>query len=400
MTDTHAPDTIQSDSRPIVRSVFVLLRHWKFLGAALLVPALAALGYALTLPNWYKSSASFLPPTGQSGLLEQVAGGLSSTLKSFGIAGMGDSEGYSYIAILESRRMGETMVREFDLMRVYEIEDGSMEKALKALAGNSEFTYEEEGRVVISVWDTDPKRAAAMAAAYFTHLNAISTELNSLESRNNREFIELQYTGARDSLMRLEQRFAAFQKRTKIFSLEEQTKATISAAGELYAQLGLQKVKLGVLERNLGEGDSEMRAQRALVKELEKQVPGLGDNDLTGLLGDKGTDLSEEGLTYIRLYRDIEILSKLQAFLLPMYQQSVIEEQKQMHVLVPLDPASLPERKDRPKRSIYVFVAGVTGLALAMGFVLLRERFSYYRAAYPDEWAGVRRHMGFKRGAE
>ena len=389
-----------NESRPIVRSVFVLLRHWKFLAAALIVPAVAALVYAFTLPNWYKSRASFLPPTGQSGLLEQVAGGLSSTLKSFGVTGLGETEGYSYIAILESRRMGETIIREFDLMKVYDIDDGSMEKALKALSGNSEFSYEEEGRVVISVWDTDPKRAAEMAAAYFTHLNEISTELNSLEARNNRAFMELQYTGTRDSLRRLEERFAAFQKRTKIFSLEEQTKATISAAGDLYAQLKFQQVKLEMLEKNLGPDDAEVRAQRALVAALAKQVPGLGDNELTGLLGEEGSDLSAEGLEYMRMYRDIEILSKLQAILLPMYQQSVIEEQKQMHVLVPLDKPSTPERKDRPKRSIYALVAGFSALALAMAFVLLRERFHFYRAQYPDEWATVRRSMGFKRGAE
>lgn len=393
-------NTTQPDSRPFVRSVFVLLRHWKFLAVVTVVAAVAALVYALLLPNWYKSNASFLPPQGKSDLLESVAGGLTSTLKSFGIGGFGEGQGYSYIAILESRRMGELLVKEFDLVRVYDIGDGSMEKALKALAGNSEFTYEEDGRVVISVWDTEPKRAAAIAQAYFTHLNEISTELNSNEARNNREFVSLQYFGIRDSLHKLERQFAAFQKRTKIYALEEQTKATISAAGELYAQLGLQKVYLGMLERSMGKDDAEVRAQRALVQELEKQVPGLGDNELSGLLGQEGTDLPEEGLNYLRLYRDIEILSKLQAFLLPMYQQSIIEEQKQMHVLVPLDLPSVAERKDRPKRSIYVLAAGFSAFALAMAFVLLRERFHHYRTAYPDEWASVRRHMGFRRDAE
>jgi uncharacterized protein involved in exopolysaccharide biosynthesis len=379
----------------------VLLRHWKFLTAAFLTAAVVTLVYALLLPNWYRSDATFLPPQGNSGLLERVTGGLSTTLKSFGIAGLGgEGEGYSYIAILQSRRMGETLVKEFDLMKAYDIDDRSMEKTLKALSENSDFTYEEDGRVVISVWDTDPKRASGIADAYFTHLNEIATELNSNEARDNRTFVELQYFGIRDSLNKLENRMAAFQKRTKIFSLEEQTKATISAAGELYAQLGLQKVYLGMLERNLGPDDAEVRSQRALVQELTKQVPGLGDNELTGLLGDKGTDLPEEGLTYLRLYRDIEILSKLQGFLLPMYQQSIIEEQKKMHVLVPLDRANMPEKKDRPKRSVIILAASFSVLALAMAFLLLRERFRYYAQAWPDEWASVRRNMGFKRGAE
>lgn len=394
-------DTTSSPSRPFIRSVYVLLRHWKFLATVFVCAAVATLVYALLMPNWYRSDASFLSPQGGSGLLERVTGGLSSTLKTFGIAGIGgESEGYSYVAILESRRMAELLVKEFDLMKVYDIADGSMEKTVMALADNSEFSYEEDGRVVISVWDTQPKRAAGIANAYFQHLNEIATELNSSEARDNRAFVELQYFGIRDSLGKLENQFAAFQKRTKIFSLEEQTKATISAAGELYAQLGLQKVYLGMLERNLGPDDAEVRSQRALVQELTKQVPGLGDNELTGLLGDKGTDLPEEGITYLRLYRDIEILSKLQGFLLPMYQQSIIEEQKQMHVLVPLDKAHVPELKDRPKRSVIILAASFSVLALAIAFLLLRERFRYYALAEADEWASVRRKMGFKRGAE
>jgi len=390
-----------SENRPFVRSVFVLLRHWRFLAASFFVAAVIAAVFALLQPNWYKSTATFLPPQGSSGLLDKVAGGLSSTLKTFGIAGMGGESGaYSYLSILESRRMGERIIDTFDLVSVYEVEEGSMEKALGQLEDNTRFDFEEDGRVVISVWDTDPKRAAEMANTYFTYLNDISTDMNSAEARGNRQFVELQYNSVRDSLIHLEERMAAFQKRTKIFALKEQTEAAISAAGDMYAQLGMQKVYLGILERSQGEADADVRALRIAVEEMEKQIPGLGDNDLTAMLGDSVQDLSKEGLTYLRLYRDIEILSKLQAFLLPMYQQSLIDERKDMHVLVPLDTAVPAEKKNRPRRSIIVLAAGLSVFVLAGAFVLLRERFRYYTALHEDEWASVRRGLGFKRSKE
>jgi len=374
--------------------VFVLLRHWRFLLGVSAAGAVLALVFALMMPNWYKSASTFLPPQREAGLLERMAGGLSSTLKNFGIAGSKGGEGYSYISILESRRMGETIVKEFDLMKVYEIDDKSMEKTLKALSENSAFSFDEDGRVVIEVWDTNPKRAAEMANAYFRHLNEISTSMNASEARNNREFVEMQYLTVQDSLRHLEERFAAFQRRTKIYSLEEQTKATISAAGEMYATLGMLKVQLGLRERSLGPDDAEVRALRIAVNELEKQVPGLGDNQLAGLLGDKVDDLPTEGLTYLRLYRDIEILSKLQGFMLPMYQQAIIDEQKQLHVLVPLDEAKPAERKDRPKRSVIVLASAFSIFALAIMFLLLRERFRWYALVHPEEWASVKRTMG------
>ncbi|MCB2203206.1 hypothetical protein KQI65_00545 [bacterium] len=390
-----------TENRPFVRSVFVLLRHWRFLALSFVVAAVVAVVFALMMPNWFKSTATFLPPAGGSGLLDKVSGGLSTTLRTFGISGIGgESGGYSYLSILESRRMGERIVNEFDLIKVYDIGDGSMEKALGNLEDNTNFEFDEDGRVVISVWDTDPKRAAEMANTYFTNLNDISTELNSAEARGNREFVELQYTTVRDSLHRLEERMAAFQRRTKILSLEEQTKATIKAAGEMYAQLESYRVMLGVLERNLGKDDAEVRSLRIAISEMEKRVPGLGDNELTGMLGDNVGDISEEGITYLRLYRDIEILSKLQAFLLPMYQQSLIDEQKKMHVLVPLDVAVPAERKSRPRRSIIVLAAGLSVLFLAAAFLLIRERLRYYSAQHADEWSSVRRSIGFKRSKE
>ena len=384
------------DNRPFVRSVFVLLRHWRFLLGSVVAAAVVAVVFAVMMPNWFKSTSTFLPPQRQAGLLERMAGGLSTTLKSFGIAGSSSNDGYSFISILESRRMGETLVKEFDLVKAYDIDDKSMEKTLKMLTDNSEFTYEEDGRVVISVWDTDPKRAAAMANAYFRHLNEISTTMNASEAKNNRVFVELQYLTIQDSLRRLEERFADFQRRTKIFSLEEQTKASISSAGELYSMLQFQKIKLGVMERAYGSEDAEVRAMRIAVSEMEKSIPGLGDNELKGLLGSQVGDLPNEGLTYLRLYRDIEILSKLQGFMLPMYQQSIIDEQKQLTVLVPLDVAKPAERKDRPKRSVIVLAAVFSILALGMMFVLLRERFRFYAQAWPNEWAGVRRAMRWR----
>ena len=60
--------------RPFVHSVFVLLRHWRFIGFASLLAAVVAVVYALMMPNWYKSTASFLPPKRQAGMLEQLDG--------------------------------------------------------------------------------------------------------------------------------------------------------------------------------------------------------------------------------------------------------------------------------------------------------------------------------------
>ncbi len=398
----QAPESYpEEQNRPFIRSVFVLLRHWRFLVASFLLAAAAAAVFAFASPNWYKASATFLPPQRQKGLFEQVATGLSSTLKTFGLSGIGSGSSgqYSFLAILKSQSMGERIVREFDLLRVYDIRDSSMEKALQALSNNTEFEFTEEGSVVISVWDTDPKRAADMANAFFENLNEISTRMNATEARANRKFMELQYNSTMERLNALEDTFAVFQKRTKLYSLPEQIKAAVEAAGAIQARLSLQKVYLGILERRLGPDDADVQTARVAVQELEKQIEGFQGADLKSMLGTDFDNLPDEAVTYFRLYREIEVLSKLQGFLLPMYQQSLIEEQKQMTMLVPLDLARVPETKDRPRRSLIILLTGFSVLVLSMALVLIRERMRYYAALYPGEWKRVLDAMKFKKSS-
>ncbi len=391
----------EEQNRPFIRSIFVLLRHWRFLVVSFLLAATVAAVFAFTSPNWYKASATFLPPQRQKSLFEQVATGLSSTLKTFGLSGIGSGSSgqYSFLAILKSESMGERIVKEFNLLHVYEIRDSSMEKALKALRNNTEFEFTEVGSVVISVWDTDPQRAADMANAFFKNLNEISTRMNATEARSNRKFMELQYNTTMKRLNALEDSFAVFQKRTKLYSLPEQIEAAVKAAGDIQARLSLQKVYLGILERRLGPDDADVQTARVAVEELEKQIKGFQGADLKALLGTDFNNLPDEAVTYFRLYREIEVLSKLQGFLLPMYQQSLIEEQKQMTMLVPLDTARTPESKDRPHRSIIILLTGFSVLVLSMALVLIRERLRYYAALYPGEWKRVLDAMKFKKSS-
>jgi uncharacterized protein involved in exopolysaccharide biosynthesis len=103
-----------------------------------------------------------------------------------------------------------------------------------------------------------------------------------------------------------------------------------------------------------------------------------------------------EGMEYMRLYRDYEIYSKFLGFLLPMVQQARVDEHRQAQAVVQLDAATPPEWKNKPKRSIIIGISALSILVLAMIFVLSRERFSYYRSLYPDEWNTIRQSVSRK----
>jgi len=75
-------------------------------------------------------------------------------------------------------------------------------------------------------------------------------------------------------------------------------------------------------------------------------------------------DVPELGLQYLRLYRDYEIQNKLLEFIVPLYEQAKIEEQKNVPVVQVLDYAVPPEKKARPFRTLIVLSVFASALVL------------------------------------
>lgn len=396
---TQNQESTSTLDRPFVRSMVILIRHWRFLLLTALAAALVSGIIAFTIPNSYKATASFLPPQKQAGLLESVTSGLSSTLKSFGLSKMsgGNSGVYSYLSILESRAMGERIVKKFDLMKVYEVSSGSMERTMRALYDNVEIMFEDEGHITVNVEDTDPKRAADMANTFVEYLNELNNELNVSEARSNRLFVEQQYNETIKTIEAIEDSFIVFQKRTKLYSLPDQTKAFLTAAANVQAQLMYQKVAASVAEKMFGADDAEVQLAKSKLHELEKAIAASQSGKGLGELLPALKDMPKEGMQYMKLYRDYEIYSKLLGFLMPMYQQAKLDENRVSQAVVMLDRAMPPELKSKPKRSIIIAVSFLSVLTLAIVFVLVRERVAFYRTNFPDEWMTIRESFSRKR---
>lgn len=394
MPDSKNPSTSDpATDKPILRTVILLFRHWRFLLACFLVGAIISGIIAFTTPNSYKAVATFLPPQKQSGLLESVTGGLSSTLKSFGFAKstFGGSGVYSYLPILKSMEMSERMMKRFDLLKVYDINSGSTQKAREELNDHSEFSFEEEGHISVSVEDSDPKRAAEMANAFVEYLNEINTELNVSEAHSNRIVVEKQYNETLKSLAVLEDSLMEFQKRTKIYSLPDQAKIALSATASIRAQMMYQQVAVAVAERTFGSDDADVQLAKVKLQELQKSIDDTQNGKGIGQLLPPIADMPKEVVQYARLFRDYEIYSKFLGFLVPMYQQAKIDEIKETRAVVLLDKAQAPDKKSGPKRSLIIAVTALSFFTLGVLFLFVRDRIHSYKENFPNEWESIAR---------
>src|SRR3989339_926392 len=125
----------------------IVITWKKFIFINILIVAILTSGITLLMPNYYKSTASILPPkqqdifgtaVGASSLLRGLSGG--SRL----LGNLGKSSGtYNYLAILKSRTSMEAVIEKFSLMEVFEFKENERDKAIKALEENTFFEVQD-----------------------------------------------------------------------------------------------------------------------------------------------------------------------------------------------------------------------------------------------------------------
>jgi len=371
MNEGHAERTDGRQAEVGIWDYFYVLYKWrKFIVINVFVITLVAVIVALLLPVQYKATATVVAPRktdifGGLGALGQSIREFAPFLR--GLSG-GQLPLFTYLAILNSRTAMEKVVEKFDLIKVYGIKDSSMEKAVKKLRSNTDFEIDENGILVINVYDRDRQRAADMGNYFIDVLNEINIKLNTEEARNNRIVIEKRYLQNLSDLRAAEDTLKKFQQRYGIYYLPEQTKAAIEAAAELEARIIAEEVKLGILQRQFGEDAPEVKTAMIQIEEMKKRLNQMKEgsekskNEMSLFVPFK--DVPELGLQYLRLYRDYEIQNKLLEFIVPLYEQAKIEEQKNVPVVQVLDYAVPPEKKARPFRTLIVLSVFASALVL------------------------------------
>ncbi len=371
------PDTsMNTGSTLLVRYINIILDHKKLISITVLSIGLltAFLVYFVIKPVFY-SSAVVKAAGKTSGI-----SGLLSTGSLPDIGGLDEISGGSvakelalYNQILVSRRCLEEAVKKFNLMEVYD--QKYMQDMLKDFRENIlDVTKDNKsGTMEIGVFDTSPERARDIAAYLVEQLNKINTELNVLNAKNNREFIESRYNSIKDELKQAEDSLKLYQDSYGI-APDIVAKSVVQTAVQMEAEIKSEEVKLEILKKMLSGDQSEVKMQEnkiaALRNELAK-VKNTDDNE--NFLNLKNTPFKV--LNYLRLQRNVEIKNKLLVYILPIFEQAKIEEKKEMPSVLVLDQPEVPELKKKPKRLMLI------GLSIIISFVLLSAGLIIYETS-------------------
>ena len=359
----------------LVDFLYVIMRRRKFLvwfvGIVTLLTLIVMFAF---VTRYYEGKTTVMPSKQKS---QFSASSLMKNVLPF--AGFGTTKSSEDLAlfttILNSRNSYDRVIEKFNLMDVYDIRVS--EDAAKKLSERVEFSSNSDDNALeIKVFDPDSSRAKAMAGYFVTVLNDIYIQMNSREARNNREFIQRRYEQLLLDLKSAEDSLRAFQERYGVYTANDQVKAAIIAAAELEAKIALREIELGVLEKTMTATNPELEAMKTEVAEFKKRRREM----TVGGGGEKGTNIfipfaqvPERAIEYIRVMREVEIQTKLQETLLPLFEQSKIEENRDTPTVVVLDPPTVSSRPVKPRRLIITAIVALVGFFVGIFLIFVRD---------------------------
>lgn len=354
----------------------VLSRHKRMILGATLGAAILAAIVSLLLPKSYTAMTSILPPqqnqsaatalVGQIGALSGLSG------SDLGLKNPSDL----FVALLKSRSVLDGIVNQYDLRRVYSVK--RYEEARKKLATRSDIEAGDEGVISISVSDSDPTRAAALANGYVDQLRKLNQGLAVSEAAQRRLFYQERLDAEREDLSRAELALRQAQEKSGLIQPDAQGRAIIDAVASIRAQVGIKEVQLQAMRTyatpnnpDLKRAEQELAGLRGQLAQLEHSTGSLGH----GNLEIPTQRLPEVQLDYIRAARDLKYHDSMYDFLNKQLEAARIDEAREAVVVQVVDKAVAPEKKSGPHRTVIVVVTAAAVFLLACFWALLREFF-------------------------
>lgn len=192
------------------------LWKWKWwIVAACVVAGVISIYFSSQMPDEYKSTAAFVPPSFTS--LGTMVFGNGIAYRGFYAADEEDID--RTVAYLESSEVMDTMTQMFNLYQHYGIDpnaEGSARRFYNAFKGNVNISFASNSVVEVECWDVDENFASEMASKYLEiageYFERISQRREGLvASEKQLHEVEVERTQIIDSLASLRSKYKVYQ---------------------------------------------------------------------------------------------------------------------------------------------------------------------------------------------
>jgi len=332
---------------------------------------------------------------------EKDGGSTSMVMEAMGGSKSGPSVMEILHAILVSRRMGEAIVNELNLMQYYGAPTGA--SAVNILRGEVDVRPSPYKTLELTVLTRDPQMAADIANAYAANLDRLNKELNLTAATRNRLFIEARIEEKKKKLAEAEEALKRLQTENRTLTITDQARAAMEVAGELHGRIVALEVELAALREFATPNHPMINQVRAQITELRRQLDTMEEQQAYEVAPKRTrAPMSKKifpefekaptlALDLLRLIRQVKVEEAVYGMLVGMLEQAKIAEARDVPTIQVLDPAVVPAVHSRPMTLQNVQVAGALSLILG---ILLAFFLNYLKQLKAQEAASEAKENG------
>ena len=349
------------------------------------------------IPKHYESTASIMPPdsfgnnTNSMMMLATLAGKATPGMAALAgnVLGM-KSTSALFVDLLRSRTVEDQIVERFNLQTVYWAR--YKQDARKELNSRTAISEDRKSGIIsIVVMDHNPQRAHDMAQAFVDELNKLVSRVSTSSARRERMFIEQRLISVRGDLDDAEKQFSEFASRNTTLDIKDQAKAMVEAGAVLQGQLIAAESELEGLHQVYADSNVRVRAARARIDELKRQLQKMGGSDAAitsdspapGELYPPIRKLPLLGVQWADLFRRVKIQETVYELLNQQYELARIQEAKETPTVNVIDSANLPEKKSWPPRLLLIILLTLLSVAGVSSKIIASERLHSLEAHDP-----------------
>lgn len=351
---------LEEDEIDLFELFGVLKKHYKLVLIMPLIVAILVALYSLTMPNYYKSSATLY--------VQSKSGGLSSVLSSIPMAGMlglGQSSDSGYLeAFLKSNTMSGIIIQKYGIATNTAIVGPNPKPA-------SEVKYDDllnivnktvsigndakSGLITISAETMDANLSAQITNSYIEHLTRFANE----PQRKKLLFLSEQLAQVTKDLNEAQESLKKFQDENKMFTLEEYAKSIVERMTKLQTEKFSTEVSMQTQDRLMQSFGSmpELIKLEALKVAEATRIKAI--NDEISVTQTAMESLPKLALEFARLRVALSVKEKLFTMITEQYELAKIAIADESSAFDIIDSPLVPELKSKPKRATMVILAGL-----------------------------------------
>ncbi|MDH4211993.1 MAG: hypothetical protein OEV79_11160 [candidate division WOR-3 bacterium] len=276
-----------------------------------------------------------------------------------------------YVGIMKSRTVMEDVIVKCNLLRVFRRK--LMEDAIDDLKRNSSLDIGLEEIITLTVFMPDPKLAAHVANTWVNSLDSLNQWVTKLQGSRESAFISSRLDDMRKKSDSLRDSLSSFESRYRIFSLDDEMRATVEVYANLARQLMQKEVELSKWER-FAEGAPIRRSIETEIESIRKKLSDLETNWHSSIV--TKVPISRLPLLqyeHTNLLRTKRTLDSLSSYLLLEYEIARLKSSVNTPTVYVIDEAIPPEKRIWPSRVKIVLLSFLFGLFFNMVLVLAVE---------------------------